>query len=569
MKYWQPGTTDWQPPEQELPPRLISWTKALREHVKDTVYNMNLPPKRSNLSFEKRKALKNLRYLVNTRQIVIRPADKNLGLTVMDYNWYCAEAYKQFSDITTYQHLPSAHHIPILRIAQSILSIINNYSSCFTKQQLKFIVTQQLLPAIARPELTNIPYFYHIPKLHKDDNATSAAIAKGARIPPKAGRPIVSGIGWVTERISIWIDDKLQTAVKRLPAFVQGTSDFILAIEELTNLPTNCKLVTGDVTSLYTNIPNEDGIDAMTYMADIEVYQLPCLPLLARKVLYNNYFTFENEAFHQKQGTAMGTPMAPCYANLFMGYLEYKVRIKARNLNIPWPIMYKRYIDDIFLIWTYDDASLQRLLELFNKEYPTIKITWNINAQRAEFLDTVVHKGHKFNSSHILDINVHQKATNKYLYIPKSSFHPPACFKSLIHGELLRYHRIASNEQEYLRVRNLFYLRLRARGYTKHFLAPLFNQIKWSATTRQEQLVKSSSRNRGKNASLKQKRTPLVIKAKYTPRERMLHPRALLTPTLWNQLLEATHPNWTPPSSPITAFSRAQNVLDILGKRKT
>ncbi|KAL8585967.1 hypothetical protein ACOMHN_059403 [Nucella lapillus] len=54
--------------------------------------------------------------------------------------------------------------------------------------------------------------------------------------------------------------------------------------------------------------------------------------------------------------TAMGTPLAPSAANLFMGWLEQQLLKKS-----PVPInidTWKRFIDDIFLLWTGSEEEL-------------------------------------------------------------------------------------------------------------------------------------------------------------------------------------------------------------------
>ena len=44
----------------------------------------------------------------------------------------------------------------------------------------------------------------------------------------------------------------------------------------------------------------------------------------------------------------MGIKMAPAYANIFMGKLESRI---LAEIN-PSPTYWKKYIDDIFLVWT-------------------------------------------------------------------------------------------------------------------------------------------------------------------------------------------------------------------------
>ena len=68
-------------------------------------------------------------------------------------------------------------------------------------------------------------------------------------------------------------------------------------------------------------------------------------------VLKKNVFELNSECFLQTSGTAIGTKMAPAYANIVMSILE-------RNLltgSCSKPLVWFRYIDDIFAIWTYGE----------------------------------------------------------------------------------------------------------------------------------------------------------------------------------------------------------------------
>ena len=91
------------------------------------------------------------------------------------------------------------------------------------------------------------------------------------------------------------------------------------------NLPDNTFLVSLDVTSLYTNIPHNVGIDAFRFFLQKRTNKhIPtetiCDPI--RIILTMNNFTFNSKHYLQKHGTAMGTRMAPSYANLFLGKFE-------------------------------------------------------------------------------------------------------------------------------------------------------------------------------------------------------------------------------------------------------
>ena len=88
-------------------------------------------------------------------------------------------------------------------------------------------------------------------------------------------------------------------------------------------------------------------------------------------ILTMNNFCFNENHYLQIHGTAMGTKMAPSYANLFLGYFE------ANALeNAPFqPHTWLRYIDDIFMIWTEGLDNLKIFIDYLNNIHPTIKFT--------------------------------------------------------------------------------------------------------------------------------------------------------------------------------------------------
>ena len=83
----------------------------------------------------------------------------------------------------------------------------------------------------------------------------------------------------------------------------------------------------------------------------------------------------------------MGTKMAPSYANLFMGNLEPKLHAQA-PLHIQ---MWKRYIDDIFIIWTGSNEDLGEFMNKINSIHLTIKFTHESDDNELTFLDMTVY----------------------------------------------------------------------------------------------------------------------------------------------------------------------------------
>jgi ABC-type phosphate/phosphonate transport system permease subunit len=90
--------------------------------------------------------------------------------------------------------------------------------------------------------------------------------------------------------------------------------------------------VCADVTSLYPNIPIILGVQFMRDRLSDLYYQNPhlfnnrnginFLCDFTQWTLEHNYIAFGNTFYQQIQGTAMGTPVAVVFANLFLQQLE-------------------------------------------------------------------------------------------------------------------------------------------------------------------------------------------------------------------------------------------------------
>ena len=79
-----------------------------------------------------------------------------------------------------------------------------------------------------------------------------------SQINPTYRRPIISGCHGPTERIPSFLDHILQPTAKARKSHLKDTTQFINFIEER-KVPENAILVSTDITSLYTNIPQGEG----------------------------------------------------------------------------------------------------------------------------------------------------------------------------------------------------------------------------------------------------------------------------------------------------------------------
>ena len=131
-------------------------------------------------------------------------------------------------------------------------------------------------------------------------------------------------------------------------------------VNNLVSIPENAILVTADGVGLYPSIPHEVGLRALREALDKrDKKTIPTEELLtmAEFMLKNNYFEFGTKTKQQISGTAIRTKFAPLYPCIFMSDLETKFLESQHLQHLVW----LRYIDYIFFIWTYGEESLKKI----------------------------------------------------------------------------------------------------------------------------------------------------------------------------------------------------------------
>ena len=158
-------------------------------------------------------------------------------------------------------------------------------------------------------------------------------------------------------------------------------------------------------------------------------------------VLHNMNFEFNGQHFLQTGGTAMGTSLAPNYANLFMDRFETKA-LAGYHLK---PLTWLRFIDDIFMIWTHGEDSLVEFIHYMNSLHPTIKFTHEYSHSNMNFLDTTV----KLNNKRKLTTTLYNKPTDTHLYLHYTSAHQESILSKGPFGQYLRLRRICSLDEDF------------------------------------------------------------------------------------------------------------------------
>ena len=253
--------------------------------------------------------------------------------------------------------------------------------------------------------------------------------------PNPVGRPIISGCEGPTERLSFFVDKLLQPIAQKQKSYLKDTTDFVNFIEK-TKVSQDTILVSMDVTSLYTNIPQEEGITTVCRAYQAFHNNNPPIPShylkeMLKLILQENSFQFSGNNYLQTHGTAMGTKMAVAFANIFMADIETKMISQSKTKPIEW----KRFIDDIFSLWDSDKKEINLFIEQANNFHPTIKFTAEISDNETTFLDTIIFKGERFRNESILDIHTHYKPTETFQYTHFTWSHPLGVKRAFIKGE--------------------------------------------------------------------------------------------------------------------------------------
>ena len=158
-------------------------------------------------------------------------------------------------------------------------------------------------------------------------------------------RPIISNVGTASYQLAKYLV-KLLEPLNKSEFTVSSTKEFLDCFDTK-DVPQHYKLISFDVTSLFTNVPLDYTIDVVLrriyvqqeIQTNIPRDQMKHLLILCTK---NVHFTYNNNTYIQNDGVAMGSPLGPVLAGIFMVDLERNILPTLSDVMTSW----KRYVDD-------------------------------------------------------------------------------------------------------------------------------------------------------------------------------------------------------------------------------
>ena len=503
-----------------------------------------------NLPENERDAMDKLVKLQKNRTITIKPMDKMGGVAILNTNEYISGMEQilkaKFRDENGTNHLyfrtlenPEAEQLQFNHL-EELKEVVKKGKDreWIGKDEAKWLVPDNYAPG----------RLYGLVKDHVDPAKWPA----GGKIPPL--RPVESASGTTFENASHFVDYHSNHLVKEIPSFIEDTPDLLRFLDSENRkgpLPAGCVPVTLDVSALYTNIPIEEGMHYFQEFLDRrkdKIVPTSFLITLLGMVLSCNILTFNNKFYWQEVGVAMGTRVAPTFANIFMSFIE---KAMLRTWTGPMPLWYKRYIDDCIMLWTGTEDQLLLFLTHINNIHPLIKFkaSYDFTTKKVEFLDTVISvTEHGF-----IRTSLFTKPGKKCTYLLPSSCHPGHITQNIPYSLALRLKRICSENLDFLAQLDILREKLLGRGYKQNFIGKSFEKV--IDISRETALIKTEKK------TVKR----VVLSLQFDPR---LPNISNILFRFWKVMTQNPHLKRTFPEAPMICWTRPKNLRDYLIKAK-
>ena len=271
--------------------------------------------------------------------------------------------------------------------------------------------------------------FMVLPKIHKNNMCMC---------------PIVSACCTATYNTAKFITKILQNYCGKTSSFVKDSIDFIRKIKHLSINPEKEILVSFDVSALFTSIPVPVALQVInskisTCTSCTNVCKVPTEKFikLLEFTLTNCIFCFNKKFYKQLQGAAMGSPVSPVIANIYMEHIE-SLAIPTLPTSIKW---WFRYVDDDNSATREDQVN--KLKEHLNSIDPHIKFTIELpGTDGLPFLDTLTKP-----TPNSIESTVYRKPTHTDRYLDYNSNHPISAKICVIHTLIHRAKQVCSTPE--------------------------------------------------------------------------------------------------------------------------
>ena len=376
-----------------------------------------------------------IRSLRQNKEIVITRPDKGNGVVILKLSDYVQKMNAILCDESKFQRLGSVEtHDSTLQQERALQAFL-------LRAHKDGHIAKETYDRI-RPVGSSRPRMYGLPKLHKE----------GVPL-----RPILSMVNAPQHEMAKWLGEVLRPVVAKYgKRMLKDSFEFCDNLQELERTVDvdNSFMCSFDIVSLFTNIPLKETIDIVlnSLYRDPQISPPSQPENLLRKLLLKATseveFSFDGTMYRQVDGVAMGSPLGPILANIFVGYQEERIEEEH------WPQMYDRFVDDTFSVFQGKERAYC-FFDRLNQLHPALRFTMDSEVDaELPFMDVLVQRREgRFIRS------VYRKPTFTGLYLQWNSFAPTQQKVSLLRSLTSRAVKICSDSmlsQELDKLRNIF-----------------------------------------------------------------------------------------------------------------
>ena len=412
---------------------------SLRENIqKELINNYDEINIQQNLNHSQLRALL---FFKKTRPFKVIDCDKNVGCAIISNDFYNESVYNYLNSDPTYEVISSNPlKKTVTNINQNLKLLLSN--SHISERMNKVLKLKE--------EDCKLGSFRLLAKLHK---------------PSFSWRAIINCKNHPTSKISILFDFLIKPIIIKTESYIKDSQNLIQLCENI-KFERKPFIYSFDVSNLYTNIKPNIAIPMLTEFISSYLDTQHLSPYGFKTLLSvffeNNYFMFKNTYYLQKTGCPMGCICGPTIANLFLYILERKW------LYIHKPIVYYRFIDDIFMV-------LKNVInfEEFESTFIDLKLSM-ITGDVVNFLDMNISYNQIINK---LKYSLYTKETNTFSYLLPISNHPSHIFINIPKSLFIRIRRICSDYYDFTDAAKKLGEQLFLRGYNPENIRKTFNLI--------------------------------------------------------------------------------------------
>ena len=405
--------------------------------------------KLENLSEEEHNALLELASLDD---IIIQKADKGNVIVLVNKTDYIQKMENILKDTSKFQSMDFSNKLHgdlryLLDKEQEVKDFLKDLRD-------KNVISDQdfakMVPVGSSPGV-----LYGLCKVHKK-------IPNGDNCPPF--RPILSAIGTVSYNLAKFLVPLLEPLTTN--QYVCKDS-FSFAAEVREQNP-DLYMASFDVDSLFTNIPLDETIDVCVKKLfgrkhKFKGFSKSEFRSLLQFAVKDNLILFNGKYYIQVDGVAMGSPLGPTLANVFLCHWEEIWLGKCPKQFRP--LYYRRYVDDTFLLFA-SECHVKKFLRYMNSRHANINFTFETEIDdKLPFLDVLVTR-----DGTCLTTSLYRKPTFSGLYTNFYSFISAKYKTGLINCLLFRIFTLTVDWRKFHEEVKYLSDTFRKNQYPQHFI---------------------------------------------------------------------------------------------------